>query len=222
MILQMLRQRDQDGPNRPETRSRVGSSLVVLSLLACLLTLALWARTYLPDDLHVGCVEGRLVIVFSDWNLTSVWAERYPALGPEKTVRVPELWRSIRAGRYLASTVYSAPPLGPTPPPVLNTAPVIQSFAGIESVSESLGGTLVNYRMVSVPLAYFALLFSIAPAVWLVRRVRARSRRRAGLCRSCGYDLRASADRCPECGTPVDASSSPRDTGPLAAVASRE
>jgi hypothetical protein len=52
-----------------------------------------------------------------------------------------------------------------------------------------------------MPHWFLALLTAAPPAAWVVRRWRARARRRAaGLCRSCGYDLRASRERCPECG----------------------
>jgi hypothetical protein len=52
------------------------------------------------------------------------------------------------------------------------------------------------------------LLTAILPALWLRSWQHSHLRRwrmAHGFCPVCGYDLRASKDRCPECGTPMPA-----------------
>jgi hypothetical protein len=55
---------------------------------------------------------------------------------------------------------------------------------------------------VIVPYWILTVLFLIYPAMRSVRWWRT-SRSGPGLCRKCGYDLRASSERCPECGVVV-------------------
>jgi hypothetical protein len=50
-----------------------------------------------------------------------------------------------------------------------------------------------------IPVAVFG---AFPAGRWSMRR-RRWHRARVGLCPQCGYDLRASPDRCPECGTPA-------------------
>ena len=63
---------------------------------------------------------------------------------------------------------------------------------------------------VSVRYYILVLLFALLPAIWTVfhlRRRRNAYRVSKGLCRECGYDLRASKEQCPECGTAIPADS---------------
>lgn len=63
-----------------------------------------------------------------------------------------------------------------------------------------------DHTYVALPLPLLALPFLYPSYRWLIER-RERRRRETGYCVNCGYDLRATPDRCPECGTV------PRDAG---------
>jgi hypothetical protein len=55
-------------------------------------------------------------------------------------------------------------------------------------------------RSVTFPLWLPLALFTPAPVIWMVAWHKRRGRRKYGLCIHCGYDLRATPGRCPECG----------------------
>jgi hypothetical protein len=59
--------------------------------------------------------------------------------------------------------------------------------------------------VVHLPCWFLFLVTAFLPARWLViytARHLPRRRKGQGLCPRCGYDLRATPERCPECGTP--------------------
>jgi len=64
-------------------------------------------------------------------------------------------------------------------------------------------GWTVSSSAVWAPYWFWVLVFAVMPARMLHRWTRARRRRRRGLCESCGYDLRGSMGRCPECGETI-------------------
>jgi hypothetical protein len=55
------------------------------------------------------------------------------------------------------------------------------------------------FQQASVPYWALVLLAGVAPARRALKHSR-RDRRRRQVCTACGYDLRATPDRCPECG----------------------
>ena len=58
--------------------------------------------------------------------------------------------------------------------------------------------------MLGVPLWIPFLLFAAYPTLAFIRGpLRRYRRRKRGLCVTCGYDLRGSPKRCPECGVEV-------------------
>ena len=69
---------------------------------------------------------------------------------------------------------------------------------------DRMGFVFVNNRFgwgVGIPGSIVPLAFATLPGVRAARAVRRRHHTATGRCAHCGYDLRATPDRCPECGT---------------------
>lgn len=178
------------------------------SVLLCVATLALWVRSYRTADVYR----------FGYWN-----ARPYPTWPAYRTADMLVLGSCdgcllLRIG----SAGCCGPTLHPTGPGPdgqrcdriadLDHSETWQAcfqshgrqwknLFGIQYGTEFLvRGQQLPRRSLLVPDAIPFALSAIAPWLCLLR-----SRRpiRSGLCASCGYDLRATPHRCPECGTLV-------------------
>jgi hypothetical protein len=166
------------------------SVAALMSLLLCVATAVLWVRSYRTDDRY-GFHHG--------WTVRSY-------IGGVHVVR----------GYYFASWGYESFPVGFFPPVYWCTEYPLDEigwerwgFAVAKGRQLSLGigddpATDVQYiamTAVVVPYWFIVTVFLVAPAIWIFARARRRRALRQGRCPTCGYDLRATPDRCPECGT---------------------
>jgi hypothetical protein len=149
------------------------------SLVLCVASGVLWVRTrYILDDWRRTQGEARLFISTPRGELAFVWLtpDQRESSNPVLWTHQRREWADLVDDRGGEKLAFRAPGL---------------EFWTLRH-SDAAEGTVVLRLWLA--MAVFALL----PILYA-----ARSRRGAasGHCPACGYDLRATPDRCPECGT---------------------
>jgi hypothetical protein len=96
--------------------------------------------------------------------------------------------------------------------------PLNMAFTGVSLDGFIGSGPVARVRVVTVAADHWLAILVLGTSAWLFRKM-ANPRRRPGLCPACGYDLRATPERCPECGavaaTPAGRSGGPAGGGPV-------
>jgi hypothetical protein len=172
------------------TRRRLLNLLTAGSLLLCVAAAALWVRSHsFQDGLQVRPRSGGGLVVHVSWGKGSIICTRTfgQVNGVMPLHRRFQFYRST--GRYPPVDLYAH---WGTRAPLFHAG----GFAVSRPSPEfgALGGVLA-------PLWFPAALFALPPAAWLGLRLHRLGRHRTGVCPRCGYDLRATPERCPECGT---------------------
>ena|SRR5688572_9314553 len=169
--------------------------LAVISLLLCAFSVTLGVRSVWKHDRLQARVAGRPYVLNSTSGRVSVWG------GSEAPADFPSGWFTFEPDPYSLERGSDAP--GP-----VSAKWHAARFGYVKGwypggVNSS---TKARYQMLVFPAWAAAIVTALLPA-WvfprLWRDLRRSWRTRRGRCYTCGYDVRNSPDRCPECGTPV-------------------
>jgi hypothetical protein len=179
-----------------------------LSLLLLLATAGVWLRSYWVSD---GMHWRPHPTVFDGFRRETIFQSSRGGLKVEVSKRRTYGIR-VRGGpwnslRYSLKTAEAYPRFETSEPSANQMNYHKYSALGFEYVSEATMSEAwereptQTIHFLTLPLYFLCVLFAVLPAhAFLRRRRRITQRIAQGCCIHCGYDLRASSGRCPECG----------------------
>jgi hypothetical protein len=177
------------------------NAATALSAMLCVATILLWTRSYWAADMYIFTEPPDTLVVSSRGMLCAMG---HPGPLPPKFRLVVTSGRHVTGYRLSPPTDVRVRRASPAEPG-LRSAFALGGLSWFCTDGGKFGrGEMVPVWQATVPhwvlVATTAILPCIRAPGWSRRRRRHR-RRAAACCVSCGYDLRATPDECPECGT---------------------
>ena len=173
----------------------------VLSLLLCVAAAGLWVRSYFTGDILSWAVE-RMKANRFEYRNVAVFSVRggarftygYQGRDLPPADAAGQRTRGPTVGVSHFDDYPSYPhPLGEFP---LTLPNVLGFHVGWNGARDPATRTTNSTFGVVIPYWFCVLMLCALPVRFVLRR----KRRRPNHCRGCGYDMRATPDRCPECG----------------------
>jgi hypothetical protein len=191
----------------------LANAATLISLMLCAAAVALWVRSFTHSEgverRERGINSGSLIIVS---HFAGVRHGRFRAFRDVRRLHLddPEAATIRWSQKRYRQLNWDWRPLGAFRPayylpqgrmPVYRVGPFYawkddQADSGSHTLTHEIGG----------PCWAVVLVLALGPVRAatraMLRRRRRRARTRKGLCPACGYDVRATPERCPECGVP--------------------
>lgn len=172
------------------------NTVLILSLLLCLAAIIMWPRSYYIAD---GISHGRNAYSPDDGSLIrrihGIESNRgHVQLGFGHFSSL--MFKAVSPRDEGTHVSHASPPLHES------SGGLVWSHVGFAYKRWDTPGML-SLRALTIPYWSIILLFAIAPALWLIKRLLRSRRLSSNRCPTCGYDMRATPSRCPECGTPA-------------------